>query len=102
MWAEVGTSLRNDAALDDRPAVIEWFTAAAEDAQPAAEAPRRAIRTCEVLDGGSSLGDGSTQNGADAPMQQPYFASRERVGRPQWVDTGSVQGLIDVDVPEAG
>ncbi len=102
MRAEVSAPLGNDAALDGRSAATTCFTAATEDSQPAAEAPRLAIRTCKVLDGGSSLGDGSTQNGADAPIQPPYFAGGERVGGPQRVDTGSVQGLIDVDVPEAG
>ena len=102
MWAEVGTSLRNDAALDGRSAATTWFTTATEDSQLAAEAPRRAIRTCEVLDGGPPRGDSSAQDGADTPMQPPYFAGRERVGGPQWVDAGGVERFVDVDIPEAG
>nr|ABZ10024.1 hypothetical protein ALOHA_HF4000APKG10F13ctg1g7 [uncultured marine microorganism HF4000_APKG10F13] len=98
----MGAPLRDDAALNGRSAMVARLTAATEDAQLAAEAPWRTVRACEVLDGCPPRGDGSAQDGADAPMQPPHFACGERVGGPQRVDASSVQRLVDIDVPEAG
>ena len=107
-WARlaVGAEVRAPAAHFDasylRAANIARLPRATKDLHPQLVRPLAAGGVDVVAEGGAAIAQGVVEDASDGAVESLHFRFGQRVGEPLRMDAGGEEGLVGVDVADAG